>query len=657
LGNGNVGDPLDSGRHEEIGVNAAIVSNDVEIGVHPNARDVEAVKVGVNSESPMKDKHAFLTSIYVWLSMMERQLAHHAFVAKAKIEEKMKENMSFRQAKKLLGKKAVRAVAMEMSKVHGMGTFLPVLRRRLTWAEIKKIIGSKLFLKQKFNPDGTLNKVKGHIVAGGHRQERKDYPVSATSSPTPQFTSVLTIFAIAADEGRDVATADVGNAYLNASMPDDQVVHMKLDRVCSDILIKIEPRYRDYQEEDGTMVVQLMKALYGCVQSAKLWYLRIRGALEKWGYIMNPLDQCVFNKDCNGLQCTICVYVDHLLITCKESGVVDGVLNKLKDEFKELTVRRGKQHDYLGMSFEFEPDESVKVSMDGYVKDIITEYEVTGTSKTPAAATLYEIDENSPALRDDDKVVFHSRVAKLLYLSKRAAPEILTAINFLTTRVLNPTKQDWKKLDKVLKNLNNGTQHFLRIKIARQDGEICVRAYVDASHGVHHNCRGQGGMVITLGTGPVFVKCWKLKIATKSSTESELVTMSDGASQVIWLREFLIAQGHEVKASVIYQDNTSAMKINDRGYSNSEKTRHINIRYYWIKDRMETGDVVVEYLSTKEMIADILTKPLGYKMFKVLRAALTGRMLEDKDCMALFAKHLAKIGFNAGVCQENRILG
>jgi hypothetical protein len=124
--------------------------------------------------------------------------------------------------------------------------------------------------------------------------------------------------------------------------------------------------------------------------------------------------------------------------------------------------------------------------------------------------------------------------------------------------------------------------------------------------------------MITLGAGPVYVKSCKQKLVSKSSTEAELIGLSDSVSQVIWTREFLIAQGYALDAATVYQDNKSTIALAEKGHSSSERTRHISIRYFFIKDRINAGEIRVEYMPTADMISDILTKPLQGELFRTL---------------------------------------
>jgi hypothetical protein len=117
------------------------------------------------------------------------------------------------------------------------------------------------------------------------------------SSPTAHTSSVFAIAAIAAFEGRIVEVIDIGGAYLNASMkPTGVLVHMRLDPLISEILLKLDASYQPFVNPDGTLVVELDKALYGCVEAAALWHQDLSSKLRANGFIENPFDRCIFNK-------------------------------------------------------------------------------------------------------------------------------------------------------------------------------------------------------------------------------------------------------------------------------------------------------------------------------------------------------------------------
>ena len=98
--------------------------------------------------------------------------------------------------------------------------------------------------------------------------------------------------------------------------------------------------------------------------------------------------------------------------------------------------------------------------------------------------------------------------------------------------------------------------------------------------------------------------------------------LSDGTGHVLSIRNFLTEQGYNINAATIYQDNKATISLVKNGKSQSDKTRHIAIRFFFVCDRIANKEIQIEYLKTGEMLADILTKPLQGKLFQRLRDAL-----------------------------------
>jgi hypothetical protein len=353
------------------------------------------------------------------------------------------------------------------------------------------------------------------------------------------------------------------------------------------------------------------------------------------------VDQCVFNKGVGAEQCTVCLHVDDLMITCRQDATIEALLAGLTSKYKTLTVHRGKVHSYLGMTWDFTAAHKVKVTMEGYVDDILKSYGVTGTAATPASTKLFELRE-SELLSKELAIVFHSRTAKLLYLAKRVRPDILTAIAFLTTRTRAPTKDDYGKLERVLRYLN-GTKEFGMV--LESDKDVHLLVYVDASYGVHADGKSHTGVTISLGRGTVHVRSSKQKIVTKSSTEAELVGLTDSLGQSIWTRDFLGGQGYTMGPADVFQDNLSTMALAAKGRSTSDRTRHIHVRYFFVKDRVDSGEVCIKYMPTKLMLADILTKPLQGDLFRAMRKELL-----NWECILLIDSRQIHHVTAVGVC-------
>jgi hypothetical protein len=277
------------------------------------------------------------------------------------------------------------------------------------------------------------------------------------------------------------------------------------------------------------------------------------------------------------------------------------------------------------MDLDYSTPGVVNVSMKGMIEEAIVAYELDGVTSTPAAINLFKVSTVSVPLDDQRRGKFHSTVQLLLYIAKRARPDILTAISFLTTRVTIATDEDEGKLIRVLKYLK-GTKDLCLV-ISGSDGML-ISAYIDASFAVHGDGKGNTGVVIFTGKGAVYSKANKQKLVARSSTEAELIGVSDGLVQVLWTKMFLEAQGYSPGPAKLYQDNKSTIILAEKEKLTSYRTRHVSERNFFIKDRIESKDVELKYMATEAMVADFFTKPLQGSLFIKFRDIIMNHGVE-----------------------------
>ena len=363
------------------------------------------------------------------------------------------------------------AIEAELRTLIGKGVFRPVKTSTLTPTQRAGIIRSQLNITQKYLPttDGAgriKDRVKARLVGGGDCQDRSQYSVAETSSPTVNTTSIFLIAQIAAHENRDITTIDIGSAYLNASMPKtdpSKLVFMRISKEVSQIMTEIDETFVTYLHVDGTLVVELDKALYGCIESALLWYKELTRFLTKIGFTANPYDICVMNKKTKDGMATIGIYVDDILLTCSSPSLADTTIQDLEKEYKQLKVTRGTTHNYLGMVLDFTQKGVVRVCQSGMIEEITrapgvdTLTVALGPSeekpKTPGTELLFSSSDRSPALDPPLTKIVHSLTARILFVANRARPDMLTFISFMTKRVLAPTVEDGRKLLRALRYL------------------------------------------------------------------------------------------------------------------------------------------------------------------------------------------------------------
>jgi hypothetical protein len=238
------------------------------------------------------------------------------------------------------------------------------------------------------------------------------------------------------------------------------------------------------------------------------------------------------------------------------------------------------------------------------------------------------VEKQGKFLSEEQARYFHHAVAQLLFISTRARRDIQTAVAFLTTRVKRPDEDDWGKLKRVLQYLF-GTKHMkLTLTI---DDLSQVKWWVDASYNTHEDCKGQTGAMMSLGKGAVVSFSRKQKLNVRSSCEGELVGIDDAMSWIIWCKYFIEAQGYSIEQNILYQDNKSTILLATNGrWSSSKRTKHIKSRYFFVKDRIEQGDLEIQHMPTEKMWSDILTKPKQGKAFREMRGMLMN-VTEDYD--------------------------
>jgi hypothetical protein len=188
--------------------------------------------------------------------------------------------------------------------------------------------------------------------------------------------------------------------------------------------------------------------------------------------------------------------------------------------------------------------------------------------------------------------------------------------------VKGPNEDDWRKLIRMLQYIKGSVNDVLRLSA---DDLHVVKWYVDASFAVHPDFKSHTGASMTYGRGAPITMSRKQKLNTRSSTEAELVGADDAINMILWTKLFLEEQGYAVQQNILFQDNKSAILLEKNGKrSSSKRTRALNIRYFFITDQVEKGNICIEYCPTGEMTADFMTKPLQGELFSRFKKRIMG---------------------------------
>ena len=415
---------------------------------------------------------------------------------------------------------------------------------------------------------------------------------------------------------------------------------IKIRGVLVDTLVEIAPdAHGPHVTEDKKgvkqLIVKCLNALCGTMIASLLCYKKFVKSLTDIGFELNPCDPCVANKMIDGKQMTICFHVDDCKISHKKRQVVDRIIKYLRKKYEsifedgsgKMKVSRGKVHTYLSMTLDCSVPGQVSISMFDYIEETPTAFakaepKGAGAKTSAAPENLFKVNVDCEKLPANKAVEFHNLVAKTLFATKRARPDACAAVAFLTTRVREPDKDDWAKMVHVMKYIR-GTRKLPLILSA--DGSGILKWWVDASFAVHPNMRGHSGGGLSLGRGFPIVGSAKQKLNSRSSTETEVIGVDDFMPAICWTRYFMEAQGCVVKDNVLKQDNKSSILLEKNGKKSSGKrTKHINIRYFFVADRASKGEVTIDWCPTGDMVGDYATKPLQGALFKRFRDLIMG---------------------------------
>jgi len=452
-------------------------------------------------------------------------------------------------------------------------------------------------------------KIKARAVADGRTQER--YMEEETYSPTVRLESIMLSTLIDAYEKRHVRTVDIKGAFLKAKVPDDLELIVKME---GDLAILMNQLSEEFKiDQHGTMYLKCVKALYGHVEAARLFYNDLHGSLTvKLGFTQNGYDPCVYNKKTDEGVVTIRTHVDDLKLSSKSEKELLKVIDNLREIYQEITVHEGTSHDYLGMIMTHNLDKQcVTINMENYILACIEcfEEEVSDerlrSANTPASSYLFKTrkDKGGVKLTRKKTKLFHSTVAKLLFVAKRARPDILLTVSFLTTRVKCPDQDDWKKLMRLLGYLKGSADLYLTLSCSNLSN---LTWYIDGSYASHEDMRGQSGAMLLAGDCAVLFRSNKQKVNTRSSTETELVAVDDALPTIQWTKKFMHDQGYDLE-TIIKEDNRSTILLMKNGkLSSGKRTKHLDVRYFYVKDLIERGVLSVKHCVSDDMIADLL---------------------------------------------------
>ena len=454
-------------------------------------------------------------------------------------------------------------------------------------------LGSKWIFKRKMKPDGSVDKYKARLVIKGYKQqEGLDY--FDTYSPVTRINSIRMILAIAALKNLEIHQMDVKTAFLNGDL--DEEIYMEQPEGF------ITPG-------KGNKVCKLVKSLYGLKQAPKKWHEKFDNAMITNGYKINECDKCVYTKETEHGYVILCLYVDDILIVGSNDKMVKSTKDMLNSKFDMKDM--GLADVILGVKITRISDGLV-LSQTHYVDKILEKFNKndSGIARTPLDNSFHLSKNRGESI---SQVEYSRIIGSLMYLMSCTRPDIAYAVSKLSRFTSNPSADHWKAILRVLKYLRytrNYGLHYTRYPAV-------LEGYADANWiSDIKDSKSTSGYVFTLASGAVSWKSSKQTIVARSTMESEFIALDKYGEEAEWLHHFLedIPKWEKpVPPICIHCDSQSAIGRAQNNIYNG-KSRHIRRRHNTIRQLLSTGVISIDYVKSKDNIADPLTKGLNREL-------------------------------------------
>jgi hypothetical protein len=480
------------------------------------------------------------------------------------------------------------------------------------------IVGSRIVLHYKLGKDGSISSRKARLVAQGFTQ-REGVDFTETFSPTAKLTAIRIIAAIAARNDWELEQTDVDAAYLNATLKDR--IYMR------------QPKgYETSGHEDK--VILLKRAIYGLRQSGREWYDDLMDTLTKAGFRRCKVEHAVFTRfDSDAV--ILAVDVDDITIAGNSRRAVKRFKHELASRYGIKDM--GNLQWLLGIEVERDRENRViTFSQSAYIQKVVQRFGLEDAKplSVPILPGHNLTKSQSPTTEREAEemrhVPYREAIGSLMYAVVGTRPDIAYAVSYLARFMTNPGHLHWEAVKRIIRYLKGthqakltiGKEQMLPWEEPGRHTPPYIVGYSDADGNSQEHRHAISGYAFCMGGGAISWSSRKQSLISLSTTESEYVSVTHAAKEALWIRTFLGEILAHMKAPMtLYCDNQSAIAVakNDQYHA---RTKHIDIRYHFIREVITNGTIELRYCPTQQMAADIFTKALQVKTFERLRELL-----------------------------------
>jgi hypothetical protein len=493
-----------------------------------------------------------------------------------------------------------------------MGTYITVRRKDLPPGT--RVLGYKIVWKTKYDENGKEIKKKCRIVAKGFME---DTDGQQTFAPVSNYSTIRTVLSLAASMDLELYQCDIKSAYLMANLPEDRETYMEI------------PEGLPSKDEDGyELVWKLQKSLYGLASAGRLWSDKLCKFMESQGFRRSHNDPALYIRGtAGGSLFLVTTWVDDLILASSRKAI-DQFMRAIETSDLDASAH-GDLHFILNMQIKRDRErKAITLTQSNYINQLVESFDMQDAHRMltplPPHTTLTEINDNKKVEDTPAELSrYRELVGSLNYIANTVRADIAFAVSLLSRFLSNPRTHHWNAAIHCLKYLK-GTADLGITYHGTTDHKNVLVGYTDSDWaGDKTTGRSTSGYVFMLNGAAISWKSQRQPVVATSTAEAELISASTATQEAIHLRMLLGEMGLRQGPITIYEDNQPCIKIAENPI-NSERTKHIHVRFFFVRERVLRKEIALEYMPTDSMLADCLTKSLDAPKVSTLRKAIMG---------------------------------
>lgn len=485
------------------------------------------------------------------------------------------------------------AVSEEIGNIHMLHTWTLV-----PYTEDMNVLSSRWIFTVKYNPDGTVRKLKARLVVKGFEQEEGlDY--LETFSPVVRTATIRLVLNVAVSKGWKVKQLDVTSAFLHGELQEPVYMFQPGGFV---------------DPERPNHVCKLTKALYGLKQAPRAWFDTFSNFLIDFGFMCSKSDPSLFTYHKQGQTLVLLLYVDDILLMGNDDALLQRLMETLNSSFSMKDL--GEPHYFLGIEIKSH-SEGLFMHQKAYAEDILHQAAMSDCNPMPTP-----LPQRIEHLNNDpfpEPTYFRSLAGKLQYLTI-TRPDIQYAVNYVCQRMHLPTISDFGLLKRILRYIKGTLELGLHLC---KDSCLTLSAFCDSDWaGCSETRRSTTGFCTLLGPNLISWSAKRQPTVSRSSTEAEYRALGATAQEIAWisclLRDLNISQP---MSTLLLCDNLSAVYLSTNPALHN-RSKHFDTDYHYIREQVALGLIETRHIPATRQTADIFTKSLPRKAFMELRSKL-----------------------------------